>query len=95
MPPLLNANEPEQLLTQSTYPSTVVGESELGGELLLDRAAIIVREPSRDHALLCLELANLFLELFRFEPIDQRKFSTHACPPMIVGEDTDSPGCSR
>jgi hypothetical protein len=79
--PLLDANEPEQLLAQLTYPSAVVGESELGGELLLDRAAIVAREPSCDHSLLCLELADLVLELFGFEAIDQRKFSTHACPP--------------
>jgi hypothetical protein len=35
--------------------------------------------------LLCLKLADLFLELFRFKAIDQRKFSTHACPPHELG----------
>jgi hypothetical protein len=62
--PLLDANEPEQLLTQLTSPSAVVGESELGSELSLDRTAVVAREPSSDVPLLCLELADLSLELF-------------------------------
>jgi hypothetical protein len=76
-PSQLDANEPEQLLTQSTYRATIVRERKLRGELFLDSAEVIVGEPGRDNLLLVHELTDLLVELFRFEESIQRKASSH------------------
>jgi hypothetical protein len=79
----LDANDPEQLLTQSPYRATVLNERKLRGELLLDRTVVVVREPGGDARLLSLKLTDLAPEFFSLNTVHQRRFSAHACPPWM------------
>jgi hypothetical protein len=79
--PASDADEPQQFLAKAADQSTVISEGELSCELFLDRAEIVSREPRSDVVLLCLELADLPLELLCLQASVKRKISSHARAP--------------